>query len=98
MFSKGKSLNNEELTVKLINPCSVNGLISIIDRKNITTIIQREVIAYTESEETGWFYSDNKTPTTMIYFITGKRVRVALSGDELAKILKLVVANATDGT
>lgn len=30
MFSKGKSLNNEELTVKLINPCSVNGLISMV--------------------------------------------------------------------
>lgn len=87
MFNKGKSLNKEELTVKLINPCSVNGLISIVDRKNITTIIQRELIVFTESEETGWYYSDKKTPTTMIRFVTGQRVRVALSAEELAKLL-----------
>ncbi|EDR7001722.1 hypothetical protein ZG96_004456 [Salmonella enterica subsp. enterica serovar Java] len=88
MFNKGKSLNKEELNVNLINPCSVNGLISIVDHKNITTIIQRELIVFTASEENGWFYSDGKTPTTRIYFITGKWVRVALSGDELAKLLK----------
>ncbi|EHJ2405800.1 cobalamin biosynthesis protein CbiX [Salmonella enterica] len=83
--------NKSETNTTTISGCSVSGLIAVKDIKGKTHIIQRELISHTEEEEIGWFYSDKKTPTTLIKYTSGKWVRVALTGEELAQALDISI-------
>ncbi|MTC74178.1 hypothetical protein GKR75_07865 [Providencia sp. wls1919] len=87
MFNKNdNSVNNSH---NRIVPCSIKGLVSINDKKGVTHVIQRELIMCTEEEAFGWYYSDKKTPSTLIHFTNGKSCRVALTGKELAEQLNI---------
>ena len=68
--------------VNNVSPCSVDGLIAVKDNKDRTHIIQRELISHT-----GDASEIERSPATTVYFVTGKHLRVFLSGEELAKRL-----------
>ncbi|ECZ8536302.1 cobalamin biosynthesis protein CbiX [Salmonella enterica] len=69
------------------NPCSTEGLIAVKDAEGQTHIIQRELISHTEDR------SDIEgQAATDIYFVTGKWVRVFLSGEKLAKKMSINVS------
>lgn len=83
--------NKTETNTTTISGCSVNGLVAVKDIKGKTHIIQRELISHAEDEEIGRYYSDKKTPTTLIKYTSGKWVRVALTCEELARMLDITV-------
>lgn len=75
-------LNRTENNTKIncVNPCSIEGLIALKDNKDRTHIIQRELISHTEDAS----LIENK-PATTVFFVSGKWIKVFLSGEELAK-------------
>lgn len=74
--------------INSVTPCSVEGLIALKDSKDRTHIIQRELISHTEDA------SDiERSPATTVFFVSGKWIRVFLSGEELAKRLEINIAD-----
>lgn len=81
-----KTENNTNINT--VSPCSVEGLIALKDNKDRTHIVQRELISHTEDAS-----HIESSPATTVFFVSGKRIRVFLSGEELAKRLGINIAD-----
>jgi hypothetical protein len=81
-----KTENNTN--INSVNPCSVEGLIALKDNKDLTHIVQRELISHTEDAS-----HIERSPATTVFFVSGKWIRVFLSGEELAKRLGINIAD-----
>ena len=83
MLNKTENSTN----ISSISPCSIEGLIAVKDDKSRTHIIQRELISHTEDR------SDIEgQAATSVFFMSGKWIRVFLSGENLAKKLSINVS------
>ncbi|ELS6025047.1 cobalamin biosynthesis protein CbiX [Salmonella enterica] len=83
---------DKKVTNHYVSPCPVSGLIAVKDLKGKTHMVQRELISHTEEDEKGWYFSDGKTPTTVVHLIDKKWFRVVLTAEELAKRLKVEIS------